>query len=71
LDGGYWLIGLSRDGFRRAGARLTAGIPWGGPQVLNHTLAAAGSLGLECRVLRRQADLDQRGDLAPWRRPGR
>lgn len=70
-DGGYWLIGLNRRGFRRAGARLTAGIPWGGPLVLEHTLAAATALGLEAGLLRRQADLDQRADLAPWRRPGR
>ncbi|MFM7314425.1 MAG: TIGR04282 family arsenosugar biosynthesis glycosyltransferase [Cyanobium sp.] len=65
-DGGYWLIGLSREGFRRAGAQLVAGVPWGGPQVLAHSLAAAAGLGLETELLRRQADLDQRSDLAPW-----
>ena len=65
-DGGYWLIGLNRDGFVRAGARLMAGMPWGGPQVLERTLAAAEALGLEAGLLRRQSDLDQRADLAPW-----
>lgn len=65
-DGGYWLIGLTREGFARAGAHLVAGMPWGGPQVLERTLAAAAALGLEAGLLRRQADLDQRADLAPW-----
>ena len=65
-DGGYWLIGLNRDGFVRAGARLMAGMPWGGAQVLKRTLAAAAAIGLEAQLLRRQSDLDQRADLAPW-----
>jgi len=65
-DGGYWLIGLNRAGLARAGGRLVAGMPWGGSQVLERTLAAAATLGLEATLLRRQADLDQRADLAPW-----
>jgi glycosyltransferase A (GT-A) superfamily protein (DUF2064 family) len=40
--------------------------------VLERTLAAAAALALEPELLRRQADLDQRADLAPWqRRPQR
>ena len=66
-DGGYWLIGLQRSAFQRAGARFTAGIPWGGPAVLASTLEQAAALGLEPQLLRRQGDLDQRVDLAPWR----
>ena len=66
LDGGYWLIGLNRNGFARAGAQLVAGMPWGGPQVLASTLSAASGCGLELELLRRQGDLDQRSDLAPW-----
>jgi len=65
-DGGYWLIGLNRAGFARAGARLVSGIPWGGPEVLDRTTAAASTLGLTAHLLRRQSDLDQRLDLAPW-----
>ena len=65
-DGGYWLIGLNRAGFERAGARLMAGMPWGGPQVLERTLAAAETLGLEAGLLRLQSDLDRRTDLTPW-----
>lgn len=66
-DGGYWLIGLNRTGFQRAGARLTAGVPWGSAAVLAHTLQQATALGLEPLLLRRQGDLDHRADLAPWR----
>jgi len=69
LDGGYWLIGLNRLGFRRAGARLMSGIAWGGPEVLSQTLAQAERLGLQARLLRRQRDLDDRADLAAWSRP--
>jgi rSAM/selenodomain-associated transferase 1 len=65
-DGGYWLIGLQRSAFQQAGARLTAGMPWGGPAVLECTLRQAAALGLEPLLLRQQSDLDQRVDLAPW-----
>ena len=65
-DGGYWLIGLNRAGFRRCGARLVAGIPWGSAQVLEQTRAAAASIDLPIALLRQQSDLDQRGDLAAW-----
>jgi rSAM/selenodomain-associated transferase 1 len=66
-DGGYWLIGLRREGFQRVGACLTAGVPWGSAAVLEHTRQQAGALGLEPRLLRCQADLDHRADLTPWR----
>ena len=65
-DGGYWLIGLNRTGFRRAGARLMAGIPWGSDQVLAATLQRAEALQLPPLLLRRQSDLDQRAALGPW-----
>ncbi|MFM2081193.1 MAG: hypothetical protein RLZZ219_1875 [Cyanobacteriota bacterium] len=69
-DGGYWLIGLNRAGHRRAGARLTSGIPWGSGEVLAATLARAAAIGLSPSLLRRQSDLDQREDLRPWIQPG-
>ncbi|MFQ6539089.1 MULTISPECIES: TIGR04282 family arsenosugar biosynthesis glycosyltransferase [Aphanothece] len=61
-DGGYWLIGLDRP---RPG--LMAGMPWGSPAVLAHTLAAARDLELSPRLLRQRHDLDRAIDLAPWR----
>ena len=66
LDGGYWLIGLQRRGFQQAGAALMAGQPWGTDLVLAGCLAAARKRGLEASLLRHQADLDRRADLAPW-----
>lgn len=67
-DGGYWLIGMNRSGFQRAGARLMSGIAWGGPEVLAQTLAQAELLQLPVALLRQQRDLDEAADLAAWRR---
>jgi rSAM/selenodomain-associated transferase 1 len=69
-DGGYWLIGLNRAGQHRAGAQLMSGIPWGTAAVLESTLERASALELPGRLLRRQADLDNRTDMTPWLRPG-
>ena len=68
-DGGYWLIGLNRQGFAQAGARLMSGVAWGSSQVLADTLSRAAQLELTCTLLRLQNDLDRRGDLEPWLRP--
>lgn len=68
-DGGYWLIGLNRAGFRRVGARLMSGIAWGGPAVLAQTLEQADRLGIPAALLRPQRDLDDHADLVVWRRP--
>lgn len=68
-DGGYWLIGMNRAGFRRAGARLMSGISWGGADVLAQTLEQAGQLGIPAVQLRRQRDLDEHSDLTAWMRP--
>ena len=67
-DGGYWLIGLNRAGFRRAGAGLMAGIAWGSDQVLTQTLRRAEALQLPPALLREQSDLDRRTALEPWLR---
>ncbi|MEY2644804.1 MAG: hypothetical protein RLZZ611_1453 [Cyanobacteriota bacterium] len=68
-DGGYWLIGLNRSGFNRAGARLMVGMPWGTEAVLPQTLARALALELPPLLLRQQSDLDRCSDLQPWLRP--
>ena len=65
-DGGYWLIGLNRSGFGRAGAALMEGQPWGTVAVLECCLRAARRRGLAAQLLRCQSDLDRRADLAPW-----
>ena len=68
-DGGYWLIGMNRAGFQRAGTRLMSGIAWGGAEVLAQTLARAALLDLAPRLLRPQRDLDDQADLLAWWRP--
>ena len=65
-DGGYWLIGLTRQGLQQSGAALMSGIPWGSDQVLSRTLAHAAARGLTAALLRSQADLDSRSALEPW-----
>lgn len=52
-DGGYYLIGL-----KRAYPRLFRGITWGGPRVLESTLARADELGLDHVMLEPLADID-------------
>ncbi len=66
-DGGYWLIGLGRQGPPELAGRLFSGMPWGTPQVLERTLAAARARGVEAALLERRADLDHPADLRPWR----
>lgn len=67
-DGGYWLVGLRRSAFERAGRPLFEGIPWGGPGVLAASVAAAGSAGLTVALLRTLTDVDRPADLAEWER---
>jgi rSAM/selenodomain-associated transferase 1 len=67
-DGGYWLIGITRAGFTRAGSTLMAGIPWGGDQVLATTLERARRRQLQPALLRPLSDLDTRTALGPWLR---
>lgn len=66
-DGGYWLIGLSRQAPGALPGRLFSGMPWGSAQVLERTLAAARELGVEPALLEQRSDLDRPADLAPWR----
>ncbi len=65
-DGGYYLIGLQRSAFERAGARLFSSIPWGTGAVLDRTLNAAE--GLSRSLTGRLADVDRPEDLGSWER---
>jgi rSAM/selenodomain-associated transferase 1 len=66
-DGGYWLIGLSRQAPERLAGHLFSGMPWGSAQVLELTLAAARQQGVEPALLGQRADLDRPADLRHWR----
>ena len=65
-DGGYWLIGITRQGLQRSGAALFSGIPWSSDQVLSLSLQRAAQRGLTLALLRQQSDLDGRSALEPW-----
>jgi rSAM/selenodomain-associated transferase 1 len=58
LDGGYYLIGLTRPI-----PNLFTGIPWSTDQVLKLTQEKAGQLGLKSALLAPWRDIDTIGDL--------
>lgn len=58
LDGGYWLIGLSRP----CPQIFALGEAWGGPQVLSRSLALAASAGMATALLGSERDLDDEAD---------
>jgi glycosyltransferase A (GT-A) superfamily protein (DUF2064 family) len=57
-DGGYYFIGL-----QEARAELFQDIPWGGPKVMETTLARAENLGMEFDLLAQVRDIDTASDL--------
>lgn len=56
-DGGYWMVGLRRK------ADIFQGIEWGGPRVLDQTMALARKLGLTVSCLPALDDMDTKADL--------
>lgn len=58
LDGGYWLIGLTRS----APGLFGLGEEWGGPQVLERSLELAEELGMRVELLDARRDLDDPAD---------
>lgn len=57
-DGGYYLIGVTR-----AHPQLFERIPWGTPQVLEHTCKAADALGIAVERIPQWYDVDSLSDL--------
>lgn len=62
-DGGYYAVGLRRDGWPAARA-LFEEIPWSSARVLDATRRAASAIGLEVRLLEEWYDVDEVEDLA-------
>ena len=62
LDGGYYLVGLSRSC-----GQLFAGIEWGADTVLQDTRARVAQSGLTLYELPLRRDLDRPGDLRYFR----
>jgi hypothetical protein len=64
VDGGYYLIGMTADGFQRGTPYLGTGMTWGHSDVLDRTLGMVRDLGLAQRLLEPLADVDRPQDLA-------
>lgn len=58
VDGGYYLIGLSKPVHR-----IFEGIPWSTPQVLARTLERLEGAGIRPELLETLSDIDQAEDL--------
>ncbi|MBE9079207.1 TIGR04282 family arsenosugar biosynthesis glycosyltransferase [Romeria aff. gracilis LEGE 07310] len=65
LDGGYYLIGLSKT-CDAAHAALFQGIDWGTAQVFDQTVAIAHRQALTLATLAPLSDIDRPEDLAIW-----
>jgi rSAM/selenodomain-associated transferase 1 len=61
VDGGYWLVGVSRA------HELFEGIPWSTPDVLAATLERCAAAGLRVELVHRWRDLDTPADVAALR----
>ena len=61
IDGGYWLIGLTRPV-----PELFREISWGTSRVLDQSLDIAQRLGLNWGLLRGLADIDTEADWRAW-----
>lgn len=61
VDGGYYLIGLSRPI-----PHLFRDIPWGTSRVLNKTLERARTEGISLQLLETSRDVDVPEDLSVW-----
>ncbi len=59
-DGGYYLVGLRRDGFRKG---LFADIPWSTPEVFSMQLRHFRDKGLRAYILPPWRDIDTLADL--------
>lgn len=63
LDGGYYLVGIAREGWPRA-KNLFRDIPWSSDRVFSTTLERARGAGLRVRLLAEWYDIDRVEDLA-------
>ncbi|MGI9310840.1 MAG: hypothetical protein ACR2P7_04805, partial [bacterium] len=64
-DGGFYLLGLGRDGLRRLDARGESfdGIAWGGAEVAAQVRARARDAGMRFAELPMLRDIDRYADL--------
>ncbi len=67
-DGGYWLIGLSKELLMPLTCIPFEGIHWGGDSVLSQTLYQIKRHKLNYKVINTHNDIDNILDLKPWLR---
>ena len=67
-DGGYYLIGIRRSAWNRAGKQLFTNVPWGTERVLAVTREKVDMLGLGLTLLETLSDVDRPEDLPLWER---
>ena len=65
-DGGYWLLGIGGNLIQTPQHWPLPGIPWGGPAVLDETLASATRQRISSALVPKRNDLDHWSDLSPW-----
>jgi len=66
VDGGYWLIGLSKKLLKPLCTWPFSGISWGTNQVLKKTIELASLKQIDYQLLQTKNDLDNITDLSPW-----
>ena len=66
-DGGYYLVGLRRMRDDREATLFDPSIPWGGPDVLARSQAAAAAAGLRSARVETLHDIDTAADLTHLR----
>ena len=66
MDGGYWLIGLSKNLLNPLCAWPFSGINWGSDKVLQKTIQLASLNQINYQLLQTKNDLDNIVDLSPW-----
>ena len=65
-DGGYWLIGFSKDIISPYMYWPFSGIKWGEDSVLAETIARAKLKGLKYKLINEKNDIDLISDLVLW-----
>lgn len=66
VDGGYWLIGFSKNILCPVISWPFAGIRWGSSSVLKETLRKAKTEGVKYELIRKKSDIDKLSDLEFW-----
>ncbi len=66
IDGGYWLIGLSKNFLNPLCSWPFSGISWGTNKVLKQTIQIASLNQINYQLLQTKNDLDNIMDLSKW-----